>query len=1689
MRSLEAGGGRYTEEIAALRARVAELERVNRRLTRSSGAERNLDKAWTEWERTFDAARDPIMVLDGDFKILQANLATSRFLGKPLAEVIGGTCWQVVHGTNGPCPECPLMVAHKTRSHEEAQLYVPERDIWIEISVDPILDDQGRIVKVIHIIRDVTERRQARNALDASEGRFRSIFDNANDVVVFVTKLGKILEVNNRVKDVLGYDRDELTGKNVLTSGILAARNAATIARLFKKSVNGGGFPGNRDGRDVTQVWLNHKNGHTVLVEASTTATRKDGKLDGFVSILRDITERRKSRERETQHIRELEFLSESAAAFAQFPLGADLYGYIAGRLKELVPDAIVAVNSYERESSGLRVRELLGLGGHTEALIKLMGANPVGKCFEIDDQAREGLARGELVKIPGGIYDLSPGIPKVVCQGIEKLLGLGDVYGMGLSWKGQLLGSIIILTRSRDELSNRSFVETFIRQAAVALQRAEVEKALLESEERIQAAIDAACLGTWDWNLATERIVWAGHHDRLFSFAPGEFDGRYETFESRIHPDDVNGLRQAIERSLREHIDYAHEYRVVWPDRTTHWVASRGHYRWNQMGQPTRMLGIVSDITDRKRAEEAYRSLVDHSLQGLAIFQDGRIVFANGAMAEITSYTVQEMLDASPEKVQAFVHPEDRELVWRRHEQRLNGEILPERYEIRGIHKDGSVCWLDIQASAIEYQGRPAIQAAYVDITERRKAAESLRESREQLKAIFEGAVDGIVYADRKGNVLEVNPAFTRITGIPREQVVGRGAVSLARQFSTLKDLPQLLKAISDGLMGKPFGLHDLEINNRVVEIVTPALTKEAAGITAVIRDVTDRKTAEKALMESEQRLKILFESAPDGIYLCDLQGNFIDGNRMAVELTGYAREELIGRNFAETGLLWPDEIPKAIANLGKVAAGKPAGPDEFTLRRKDGTQVVVEIRTYPVRINDQMLSLGIARDITERKRAEHLLRKERDKAQQYLDIAAVMMIAVDSERRVGLINDKGCEILGYGEEEILGKNWFDHFLPERVRHEVEAAFEKFVSGQADAAEYFENPILTKDGRERLIAWHNTTLKDDGGNFVAILSSGEDITERRRAEEAMRQSEQKYRELFENAKEAILTFDPQGKITDANKLVEDYGFRREQFIGRPFFDFVVGDHKAKAIEDFETLLGGQPVRGEMDVVTPKGTFTVEYSDNPIIRAGEVVGVQAILMDVTENRKAAEAIKRQTQLSQVFLDSMPCVALLLRPRTRVIVAANKQAEAIGAVPGTTCYGAWAKRESACPWCLAPQVWDTGQSQHLVVEYEGIIWDAHWVPIEEDLYLHYAFDITQRTRVEDALRESEERYRLLFEGSLHPITIYDSDANIVMVNDIGARNLKKPLREIIGKPLGEFIPENHELTVNRVRQVLESGEPLFVEDDISLPDGKRWFLSTLHPVVNPKGQSDLVQIISYDITERKQAEGKLLEYQGKLRAMASEILRAEDRERKRLAVGLHDDICQRLVLTKLAVESSLSLVSNAKLAASLRIAAEAIGETIEEADSLTFELSNPVLREFGLVPALEKYLAEEVRRKHKIACELESDKEIGALSDETRTCLFRVMRELLMNVVRHAHANKIKVCVHKSQGQLRLSVCDDGIGFKREEVNWEVSKKARFGLFSIREQLEYLGGSLEVESEPGRGTTATVVVPLLEKTVV
>ncbi|GAF86724.1 unnamed protein product, partial [marine sediment metagenome] len=262
--------------------------------------------------------------------------------------------------------------------------------------------------------------------------------------------------------------------------------------------------------------------------------------------------------------------------------------------------------------------------------------------------------------------------------------------------------------------------------------------------------------------------------------------------------------------------------------------------------------------------------------------------------------------------------------------------------------------------------------------------------------------------------------------------------------------------------------------------------------------RDITERKRAEEALRESEERLKILFEFAPDAYYLNDLQGKFVDGNKAAEEITGYTREELIGKNMLELKLLPPEQIAKAAAALARHAHGKHAGPNEFALNRKDGSQVPVEIRAFPVEIKGQTLVLGIARDISERKRAEEEMRESEERYRNLFDSTHDMVQSVAPDGRLVFVNQVWLETLGYTEADLPSLNLFDIIHPESLSH-CQELFSRVMAGES--LDHVEATFVAKDGRPTVVEGH-VTPRLAGGGVVATHGFFRDITERKRAEE-----------------------------------------------------------------------------------------------------------------------------------------------------------------------------------------------------------------------------------------------------------------------------------------------------------------------------------------------------------------------------------------------------------------------------------------------------------------------------------------------------------------------------------------------------------------------------------------------------------
>jgi len=232
----------------------------------------------------------------------------------------------------------------------------------------------------------------------------------------------------------------------------------------------------------------------------------------------------------------------------------------------------------------------------------------------------------------------------------------------------------------------------------------------------------------------------------------------------------------------------------------------------------------------------------------------------------------------------------------------------------------------------------------------------------------------------------------------------------------------------------------------------------------------------------------------------------------------------------------------------------------------------------------------------------------------------------------------------------------------------------------------------------------------------------------------------------------------------------------------------------------------------------------------------------------------------------------------------------------------------------------------------------------------------------------------------------------------------------------------------------------------------------------------------------DITERKKAEEKILIYQERLRSLASELSLAEERLRRRIATDVHDHVGQNLAISKIKIESLRESAASPELAETLNEVSNLIGQTIESARSLTFELSPPVLYELGLEPAME-WLVRRTREQHRLLTKFKDDGQSKPLDSNVRVLLFQAVRELLVNVVKHAQARSVTVSTRRVGGQIRVSVEDDGIGFDISQARSRQYRTDGFGLFSIRERLSIIGGHLDIESKPSRGTQITLIAPI------
>ena len=675
----------------------------------------------------------------------------------------------------------------------------------------------------------------------------------------------------------------------------------------------------------------------------------------------------------------------------------------------------------------------------------------------------------------------------------------------------------------------------------------------------------------------------------------------------------------------------------------------------------------VVRDMTELREAEVAlaeseqlFRLTFDESPVGAVVVgPDFNFRRVNASFCAMTGYTAGELARLGFPDI---THPDDVEADKEGVRRLLAGEVDSYAREKRYVRKDGGFAWGDIAVRCVrDAGGEPLfLLAIVVDRTERHLAqdeaaarADEARAGRDRLAALVDSIPDEIWFSDAEGRFTLANPAAVAVFGAGASP--GTDVRDLAASLEVLRadgtprpveEAPPLRALAGETVRNleeivRTPGAGDLR--HRLVS-ASPVNGPDGAvvGSVSVVRDITVLRRAEAALHESEQRYRSVVEASHEGITLQARDGTILTWNRAAQEVFGPSEEEIVGVSAVdrewgtvhEDGTPWPASDHPSMHTL---ATGEPC-EDVLVGLRRGAEQRWINVNTRPLWAEGDPLPVAVVvsfADVTAQRRAVEALEAERARAQSYLDIADVMLVALDASGAVTMANRKACEVLGRDERDVVGRDWFDLAMPGEIREPLRELYGAYVRNESNAYEHLENPVVTSSGEQRLIAWHNAPLRDETGRVVGVLRSGRDITVQRATDQALCDSEERYRLLVRHAYDGVwvheLSPEGPGRIVEVNdRACEMLGYTRDELLEMQVTDVDTPEQHAQTPRIARQLAEtGHAVFETEHVRKDGGRVPVEISASTFDLRGRTV-VLSVIRDITE-RRAAQRLLRESE--------------------------------------------------------------------------------------------------------------------------------------------------------------------------------------------------------------------------------------------------------------------------------------------------------------------------------------------------------------------------------------------------------------------------------------------------------------------------
>ena len=1153
-------------------------------------------------------------------------------------------------------------------------------------------------------------------------------------------------------------------------------------------------------------------------------------------------------------------------------------------------------------------------------------------------------------------------------------------------------------------------------------------------------------------------------------------------------------------------------------------------------------------DVTDQKLSEDAlrtseerYRGIVNQAVAGVAeIDLEGRFVSVNDRYCELLGRSRDEILHLSLEEVTlAADYNENRQKI-----ERLISSGKSFEIEKRYVRPDGSPVWVyNTVYAVLGENGRvQSLAAVVVDITERRKAEEALRESEELFSKAFKASPLVLTISSLEtGKLLEVNDTFIAVTGFSREEAIGKTTLQLGL-WAKPSDRDAELAAVRH--QGQLYNA-EYEFRLRDGRVIIGLLSAELVEIggspcaLTVIQDITERKQAAGKLAESEERFRLATEAIQAVIYDWNIAEDTIERSGGIDGLLGFAH----GDPETLTNSWWrarlhPDDAGPALSQVDDaITGGKMRFEQEYRILHRNGSYIWVNDVGLMIRDSSgaAVRCVGSVTDITQRKRADEALRESEQRFRYTSDAAPVLIWMSNSSGSFTWVNKGWLDFTGRSMDEEKGSGWTEVIHPEDRERCLAAYNSAFKGPQEFEIEY---RLRRANGDYRWVYCKGVPRTAPAGDFLGFIGSCVEIHDRRAAEAALRESQERLRLAQTAGNVGVWDWDIVADRTYWSETMWTF-YGEEPMAENPGDEYWAARlHPADRERVKKELAAAlksdaEHYRDEFRVDT--GAEQVRWLESIANISRDANGrptrMYGVNIDITERKFSEERIRHSEAQLRLVTNSMPALIAYIDRQFRYRFVNERYTEWFG-MPTNEIVGKkmrdvlGGRAFTVIKPLIAATLAGEPTSVQTTVNYrragEKFVQISYIPDVAEDGTVRGLYslvsDLTNWKRSEEMLRSSEQRVAMLME-TVSDYAILSTDANgTIETWNVGAENIfGYSAEEAIGRPVESLFPSEdvlngaHSAEMHSARLLGRAAD----ERWLVRKDGTRFFASgVMMPLRIGDEINGYVKIVS-DLTDKKRRAESLqlahdeleLRVRDRTRDLADvndalrreieererseavkigllhRIVSAQETERQRIARDIHDQLGQRLTALRLKLAALRdSCHGDGELTSRVERLQEIAQLLDSEVSFLASELRPNTLDDLGLEDALRAH-AGDWSRHHEVELEFHSNGLTGKRLDRnTEIQLYRIAQEALNNVAKHAAATQVNLLIEKAADSVVLIVEDDGVGFA---VTGRSKRRAAggLGLVGMRERASLIGASVEIESVEGKGTTVFVRLPI------